>query len=330
MIRGFLIGLAMATGFVATAAGTEVLWGVTGVGGAAASLYAVNPATGAVVGKSATGVDSLSGVAVHPTTGVMYATETQRGTGLFYRIDSQTGKATQIGTVGFAIAETAFQPTTGDLYAWAPLAKKLYKINLTTGTPTQLASSPSTVGPSAITFGTNGVLYMVRNNSLITVNSTTGALATGPLVIKLGAVDSDVDNLFATNAAGVLYCGRRSGKSAPTSLFTINAATAALTKVADVSGVAFSGMTFGTAAAPTAFRTPKKTVRVTGPVARIKGTVSSALFTTVSAPGARARTVQGRWTLNVKVKPGRRVLTLTCKDDMGQAAAPLKVVVIRG
>lgn len=319
--------LSLLTVMLASArADVEVLWGVTGVAGASATLYAINPATGAIVGQRATGTTGLSGIAVHPITKVIYATDSNQGSGTrnLYRIDPFTGATTVIGELGFPVADTAFRAD-GVLYAWRPQTNRLYTINLTTATPTMLSGTPSTEGASGITFGPGGVFYMVRNNSLITLNISFGNLATGPFT--LSGATMNVDNLFATNAAGTLYAGKRNLKSAPTTLYTISGA-AVTTLAATINGLALSGMDFGLVAPPSSFKPSKKTVRVKSSTATLRGTARSPLTLRVTGKGKRATVKNGRWTLRVKVQPGRNVIKLRCADGMGQSAAA-KVVVVR-
>lgn len=310
-------------------ADVEVLWGITGVGGAPGILYAINPANGAVVGEKPTGLTGLSGVVVHPLTKVIYATDSNGGAGTrnLYTINPDTGVTTTIGEIGFPVADTAFR-SDGTLYAWRPQTNRIYTINLTSAVATQLAGNPSTAGASGITFGTDGTFYMVRTNSLVTLNTAFGNVVTGPFVLS-GAV-TEVDNLFATNAAGTLYVGLRSGKGAPTTLYTITGAgvtTAAVT----IPNLALSGMGFGSATAPKGFAAKKRTIRVKTPTVTLKGRVTAPLLVTIATKGKKAAvTARGDWTLKkLKVRPGKNRITLTCVDSMGQRAAPVRVTVVR-
>lgn len=333
MKRKVLALMLCTASFVAVSRGeVEVLWGVNGVGGADSSLLAINPATGAVVGTKATGVKGVSGLARNPVTKVLYAANSQQGTSprKLYTVNETTGVLTPIGVLGsdpgFPVADAAFKPD-GTLYVWRPQTNRLYTVNLSTAVPTQLGGSPSTLGSSAITFGLDGTLYMVRDNSLVTLNTSFGNVATGPFTLS-GATLS-VDNLFATNSAGTLYVGKRNGTSAPTSLYTISAA-GVTTAAATISGYALSGMEFGLAAGPSGFKATKTLVRVKTPTVTLKGRVEAPLFVTIATKGKKASVVAGSWTLKkIPVRPGRTRLTITCVDAMGQSAAPVRVTIIR-
>ncbi|TWT53980.1 hypothetical protein Pla22_16140 [Rubripirellula amarantea] len=83
-------------------------------------LYSVDESTGSanLVG-SGTGVTHLSGLAIHPTTGVLYAIENvpTSGLGKLHTIDRATGTASPIGNTNTLISDIGFH-SNGTLYGW--------------------------------------------------------------------------------------------------------------------------------------------------------------------------------------------------------------------
>jgi hypothetical protein len=326
IMRSFAL-LAVGAVFLAALPGradVEFLWGLTGAAGSPSSLYAINPTNGQVLGLiGATGQVNLSGMAIQPGTGVLYSAQGNVGAKGLYRIDKATGAATKVGTIGVAIADTAFSPA-GVLYAWSASAFKLYTINLANGTPTQLANAPSTVGKSSLAFGAGGVLFMVRSDRVITVNPTTGALVTGPVVMTGGSFD----NLLAANSAGALYGGARTGKGAPTTIYRLNPATGVVTTVGSAAGVGLTSLIFDTATPPVlnVKGGKKKTTKTSF---KLTGNATSLLPLTVSFKSKKAKVKAGKWTLKVPLKKvGKNKITLLCADGMGQSVTR-KVTVVR-
>jgi hypothetical protein len=245
MIRVLAVAFLLAAS-VFRADAVEFIWGVTGAAGAPSSLYAINPANGQVLGLvGSTGTVCLSGLAIQPGTGVLLAAQGQLSpTGAsakrFYRIDKATATATAIGALDpkYAISDLAMRAD-GTLFAFGigQTVKKLLTINTATGAPTEIGNT-NNITDVSLTFGGNGVLYLARTNGLFTVNPATGVMSA--MVIALSGATTQIDNMMATSAGGVIYAGLRAGGG--TQLYTLNGTTGATSSVGTASGVALCGI----------------------------------------------------------------------------------------
>lgn len=322
----------LASFFISHVRGAEFIWGVTGASGAPSSLYAINPANGQVLGLiGATGRVNLSGLAIQPGTGALLAAQGQlsptgaSSKGLF-RIDKATGVASVIGILAskYAISDLAMR-SDGTLFAFGigQTVKKLLTVNTSTAAVTEIGNLNDITNVS-LTFVKN-TLYLVRSNGLFTVNQTTGVMSANPIVVS-GATTL-ISNFMATNASGVVYAGLRAGGS--TTLYRLDPLTGVTTNVGVVPGVALIGITFDNAVPPTLTVTGKKKIKTAKSSITLKGKASSLLPLTVSTKKTKAaKVVAGKWTLKVKLKPGKNVLKLACVDGFGQSAAA-KVTVVR-
>ncbi|MGH6755302.1 MAG: hypothetical protein ACREDP_24370, partial [Bradyrhizobium sp.] len=229
-----------------SAKAVEFMWAVTGSGGAPSSLYAINPTNGQALGLvGSTGTVCLSGLAIQPGTGALLAAQGQQTpTGAdskrFYRIDKATGAAAALGTLDpkYAISDLAMRAD-GTLYAFGigSTVKKLMTINQATGAPTEIGNTNNITNVS-LTFGSNGVLYLVRTNGLFTVNPATGMMSA--LVAALNGATTQIDNMMATSSSGVIYAGLRNGGS--TSFYTLDPTTATTVLVGTAAGVDLCGI----------------------------------------------------------------------------------------
>lgn len=307
-------------------ADVEFLWATDGVAFGSSTLYMINPVNGEILKTvGVTGANTISGLAIQPGTGTLYATQGQTGNRSLFKIDKTTGVATVAGTIGQAISDTAFS-SSGVLYAWGASSLKLYTINLAAGTPTQLGNtSLSPIGGVGLTFGANGVLYLTRSNSFITVNSSNGTIASGPVTITGG----NVFNMLTTSSTGVIYAAGRNFQSPPTKIYTLNVSTGALTLVSQISGMALSSIACDTAPTPTLTVTGKKKITTTRPTITLKGSATSTLPLTVSTKGKTTTAVNGAWTLKLKLKRGKNIFTFSGSDALGQSASGGRVTVIR-
>lgn len=317
------VGMLLLATFAARA-DVEFLWGVTGAAGAASSLYAINPANGQVLGMiGATGKVCLSGLAIQPGTKTLFASQGQLSpTGAspkaFFQIDKATGVATQVGAAlanTMPISDLAIR-SDGTLFGFGigGTVKKLLTINTSTAAVTTIGNTNNITNVS-LTFGNDGTLYLVRTNGLFTVNPATGVMSA--LVAALSGATTQFDNFMATNAAGAVFGGLRTGGG--TTIYRLNTTTGVTTLAATVAGVALDGMAFDTAAPPTFAVNGKKKIKTTKSSLTIKGTATSVLPLTVSAKGKSSIVAAGSWSLKVKLKKGKNKLTLVCADGMGQS-----------
>ena len=237
----------------------QVLYGADGEGGpSTTNLYTLNPATGAIVSTIGPIGFPVTGLAVHPVTGVMYGTTGDEiGTPSLITINRSTGAGTLIGPTGCPIPDISFRAD-GTLFGWSRCGNgDLATINLTTGAAT-------VVGPSGIAtrtrgnglaFSPGGVLFhsgSESNGPLRSINPVTGAATT---VATLNGAAVAPINAMAFNAAGVLYGSLRGSPAG--SLITINTTTGSITTLGTtVAGL--DAIVFATSAAPPPPPPPEK------------------------------------------------------------------------
>jgi hypothetical protein len=232
----------------AVVAATPFLWGATG-GNLAGTLYRLDPSTGAIlqtVGAVTVGglPVNVAGLAVHPTSGVLYATTGDGGLSggapqdSFYTIDKTTGGATRVGALSGAsctVKGLAFR-SDGTLFGHGSCGNQVYTINLTTGAATALPSGADSCGRGcSLGFlpGTGGsqVLYGSTGGDggpLDTINQSTGAVTTRmPLSGGIGRVLKSM----TANPSGTLLLAARGqrgcGSSCATDLVSLDPATGA-------------------------------------------------------------------------------------------------------
>ncbi len=83
--------------------GTTSLGPFTG-GGGSSVFYSIGPTTGAATPIGPVGFSSVSGIAFHPTTGVLYAVGFDGSTHVLLTIDKATGAGTTVGPTNVATA----------------------------------------------------------------------------------------------------------------------------------------------------------------------------------------------------------------------------------
>jgi hypothetical protein len=296
-------------------ADAPVLWGVTGVGGGASTLYAINPLNGKVLEVGPTGLDNVSGIEVHPTTRVLYGTQGQQGgTKSLLTLSKTRGTASPIGDTGEAVADSAFSPN-GVFYIYGASSRDLFTVNLSNASKTLIKADAAPIGSCGITFDSTGDLFMTRINSIANLNPATGNVDSSAV---LAGATTDVDNFLARRADGVLFTGRRNNKAAPTQLFTVNPATGATTLAGSVP-LALTGMTFDVAPTPVFKVTGPKTKRTTKTSYTLKGTYTSTVPSTIGARSISTTANNGPWKLKLeKLKPGTNRVKLVCEDAAGQ------------
>ncbi|MEO5701668.1 MAG: IPTL-CTERM sorting domain-containing protein [Casimicrobiaceae bacterium] len=235
------------------AALAQVLYGATGAGGsAAATLYVLDPATGGVVSTIGPIGFPVTGLAVHPTTGVLYGTTgIEIGTPSLIRINTTTGAGTLIGANSCGpIADISFR-TDGTLFGWSQCNQgDLVTINLSTGVEAVVGLSgisPKTQG-SGLAFSPGGTLFFTgssSNGALRTINPATGAPTT--VATLNGAPAVQPINALAFSAGGVLYGSLRGFPAG--SLITIDTSTGLVTNIGTTVG-GLDALAFGPSAAP--------------------------------------------------------------------------------
>jgi len=231
--------------------------------GAAGELYILNSSTGAMVQDIGPLNDSLAtnypitGLAFHPTTGVLYGSTGNAGAvdAMLVTINPATAAVTVIGAFNAGPTNSGGTPTTmadigfdslGNLYGVASIGgPNLYSINIATGQATLVGPngvSTSTTG-GGIAISAAGAFYGTPTASRFgTYNSGSGAYTNIANPAKptgggaYGALDFDGNVLYGLNVG--------SGSPPPTALVTIDTATGAVTLVgnslASLDAIAFS------------------------------------------------------------------------------------------
>ena len=247
LLKLLLAAICMAAFAAPAEAGT--LYASTAAGGPG-QLYIIDQTTGAMVQNigplnDVTGGNyPITGLAFHPSTGVLYGSTGNNPAATAARlvtIDPSTALVTPIGLFNAGPVNGSGTPTTmgdlafdsaGNLYGVATIGgPNLYSINIATGQaslvgPNGVATS-TTGGGLAISSG--GTFYGTPTSSRFgTYNSGTGAYTdignpAKPNGGGYGALDFDGGVLYGINVG--------SGSPPPTSLVTINPATAAVTNI---------------------------------------------------------------------------------------------------
>jgi uncharacterized repeat protein (TIGR01451 family) len=227
-------------------AATGDLYAVTGSGGGSSNegctppdsqLYKLDPATAAptLVGPilvGATPVKSVTGIAIHPTTGQMYAVASpcdNFGFSTLYAVDKATGAATVIGSVGgmaeAQIPDISFDPF-GNLYGWNEWDDDLIKIDITNGTFTQVGECGCGTAQTGLAINSAGAIYAKSGSELDRINHVTGT------IVDSVSMDDFAHNIASFSPTDVLYTGER-GAAGPTAftLMTVDVATGHVTTV---------------------------------------------------------------------------------------------------
>lgn len=256
-MRRLAIAVLAVAGFLsdATLVSAQVLYGAAS--GSNSPLYIVNPATGATTSVGNIGL-GVTGLAEHPTTGVLYGVTALGGSDTNRRlisIDKATGAGSVIGSLGRTVADITFRAD-GTLFGWTETGDDLVTINLTTGAATVVGNAGISTAGSGLAFDKNGTLYFVRTGTeLRTINPATGVSTllgslTGSPTGRVNSLTFHPD----TNVAYAVVGGADSGTGAR-SLITLNTATFARTLIGSLpsrfDALAFGGATSGGRPAPT-------------------------------------------------------------------------------
>ena len=151
----------------------------------------------------------LTGLSVHPRTGVLYGITGGIAATLpksLVTVDPENGNATLVGSLGIAGSEIRFDRK-GTLYVWLSDLNKLGTIDVGTGaaTPLDFPAYPQTLG-GGIAADAEGMVYISANSSagsLDVYNPATKQLTTGPAITGAPFVSSI--NSMAFSSAGDLY-----------------------------------------------------------------------------------------------------------------------------
>jgi hypothetical protein len=221
----------------------------TSAAGADGELYILNPANGSLVQdigptNDASGANySITGLAFHPTTGVLYGATGNSNTAAqatLVKINPATGLVTLIGAFNAGPVNGSGSPSTmgdigfdaaGNLYGVATIGgPNLYSINLGTGQATLVGANgaATSTGGGGIAISSGGTIYGTPTSSRFgTYNSVTGVYTNIANPAKpagtgaYGALDYNGSVLYGLNVGP--------GSPPPTHLVTIDPATGTVT-----------------------------------------------------------------------------------------------------
>ncbi len=241
---------------VAGNAAAQTLYGANGAGGNPATvLVTLNPVNGAVLSTIGPIGMAVTGLAVHPTTGVMYGTtggNSPVAPNSLIRINRVTGVGTLIGATGLTdpVADISFRAN-GTLFGWSEDTDDLVTLNLTTGVATVVGPSGVGTAGSGLAFSPGGTLFFTgqgAGGALATVNPVTGLVTAGPIMTnspngnQINALAFRGAILFGSDFAG-------GGAAGAANLITINTTTGVITDLgATIPGL--DAIVFAAALAP--------------------------------------------------------------------------------
>ncbi len=175
-----------------------------------------------------------------PPTPVGYSVRSD-GDDRLYRIDLQTGIATQLGATGFTKLEGLAMNAAKELYAVNPSTAIAQSQLVRCSTDTGACTAVGTLGVvtiagtnAGLAFTPSGQLFLAMNASIYVVNTTTGTAA------FVGTNDTAISGLAATAptsncASGLFAVG---GNSSSGSLYCVNTTNGALTLLGRLTGAA--------------------------------------------------------------------------------------------
>jgi hypothetical protein len=235
----------------AVQARADTLYAATGSTGVNGELYILNPANGAVITDVGALVDSgghhygLTGLAFHPTTGVLYGSTARKSPtspGHLVIVNPATALVTDVGSFGVSgspgtFADITFDPTTGTLYGQhAPGDDWLYTINLTTGTATKVGTGTcNTCFGEGLAADASGTIWGTPDGCgghLDTFSKTNGVMTVvAPLSgCPFGSGNSSGINSLAFDSTGTLYgINNNEGRPSLCHLVIINTTTGVVT-----------------------------------------------------------------------------------------------------
>jgi hypothetical protein len=171
--------------------------------GSSSMLSTLDPETGRVHRRiGPTGVGVVTGLALHPSTGVLYGVTGGRSGRRLVTIDRQTGAGTIIGNLNTTVTDIAFR-SDGTLFG-VTNGTSIVSINLTTGNTTVVAITGLRGG---IAFSATGRLYVTDGVSAFRTldPGTLAQVASAPLN------GGEQVNAMGAGCDGQLYAIRRGG-----------------------------------------------------------------------------------------------------------------------
>ncbi len=204
----------------------SILYGITGSGRTASSLYTIDTSTGASTLIGATGFNEVVSIDFNPVTGTLYgiSNDTQQ----LITINTTTGAGTAVAnmTWGKNSPDMSFN-SAGTLYTWSEASPdRLNTVNLTTGATTEIGPNSLSTYQLGLDINSADVIYVKNGDgNIYSINATTGAET---LVVNIGGFD--YDNILAFDPTDVLYTVDRTS-STTSDLYTIDLTTGSTTLI---------------------------------------------------------------------------------------------------
>lgn len=241
----------------ARAGGTgQILYGADGAGGnASTNLYVLDPTTGGIVTTVGPIGFAVTGLAVHPITGILYGTtgrNSPTSPGFLITIDTATGAGTVVGdlTAGTEAAADITFAADGTLYGWLePGLDDLATIDLTTGAATVVGDAGLSTFGSALAGNGNPLILAGSGDDgcLHEIDTGTGA-ASCPVTLSGSSPFEDAISASDFHSGGTLFAVRLEiDPAGPAELITIDTATGVITVIGDTVD-ALDAIAFGLAA----------------------------------------------------------------------------------
>ena len=214
--------------------------GSEGIGG---SLYSVELKSGsaslvAPIRLNGASPLGITGMAVHPLTGVMYGITSplsRTNPHSLVIINPETGDAQMVGPLRLAGSDIAFNRM-GILFTWLPETHQLGVVNLETGNVTAIGNPGQAGPPAGLAIDSTGTAYITAKGatgSVDTVDIATGAIKVGP-PLKGAPFDSTINSMTFTPSGLLLAVNSNQGSPAATRLITINVGTGAVSTIGNL------------------------------------------------------------------------------------------------
>jgi hypothetical protein len=235
----------------AAATRADFIYGVTGAGNNASSLYTLNGATGQATLINAVTIGGnaaqISGISYNPTDGKIYGTTSASvsfaSPNTLVTINPTSGAATTIGSYSGASFQGISFSASGVLYGFSKSgtpAEALYTINTSNGNTTLvggtgIAFSSSgnglAVSPTNVIYHAPGGASGQTNAKLFTLSSANGTATAGPAFTGAPLASSQIKGM-GFDSGGTLYAlNFAPGSPFAANLVTIDPTTAAITNI---------------------------------------------------------------------------------------------------
>ncbi len=212
-----------------------MLYGSAFIGpGGAASLYTIDPATGAATLVGPIGFTRVSALDFNPSNGVLYGVgQDLLSNAVLITVNTATGAGTEVGSLGLGglvSQDIAFRPSDSTLFSYN--FGNIYTINTTTGAATFVHTDPNgfPLG-DALAFSSAGTLYTADETDLRIVDQTAGGTITHLVNLNYPISGSRANGMKFDFSTGTLYASAVSGGPGTNYLATIDIGSGNVTEI---------------------------------------------------------------------------------------------------